>query len=249
MLLDAALWALALALVAGAIRLTLRPPPPWDAAAFFRAALAARRGDALPEGNGPELSPGAGIAHGIEWSDLGSPRGDAADARRLADSVLVWCEPAPIAIPGLETHAIELPPFDPHDTTGWADASVARIAPLLPRPQVRVIVAARGRANDVLRLLHAAPGLRDRLRAVVLVHPELDPDWLAANLTHEAFDVEVLRDVPWVHLRAPGQAPLPALPEPETGRTCVAVVDMGVVEAIDDPHVAGALADTLAALT
>jgi hypothetical protein len=249
MLLDAALWALALMLFAGALRLTLRAPPAWDAAGFFRAALAARRGDVLPEGTGPELSPGTRIAHGIDWSDLGTPRADDARARRLADSVLVWCEPAPMAIPGLETHAIALPPFDPHDTPGWSDASVARIAPLLPRPQLRVVLAAHARARDVLRLLHAAPGLRDRVRAVVLVHPELDRDWLTTHLTHEAFDVEVLRDVPWVHLRARDEAPLPALPEPETGRTCVAVVDVGVVEPVDDAHVAEALADTLASLT
>jgi hypothetical protein len=246
--LDAALWALALALFAGATWLTLRRERPWDAGGFFRADLAARRGEPRTDDIPLDLSPSARLAHRLSWRDLGTATADAARARRLADTVVVWFEPAPLALPDLPANVAELAPADESNVDAWAEASVAALAPLLATPHTRVVVAGHARAHDALRLLHAAPGLRDRLRAVLLVHPHLEDAWLRANLTHEAFDVEVLRDVPWLHLRAPGAASLPTPPEPESARTCLVVVDLGEAHDLADPALAAALADTLAAL-
>ena len=92
------------------------------------------------------------------------------------------------------------------------------------------------------------PGLRDRVRAVCLLGLDLGPatEWLAESFTHQAFDLELDRSVPWLTLRtAPGQV-LRAPPPDPTGRESIEVVDLG--EAPLDATTGVALVLLLAAL-
>ena len=260
---DGAMWVAAAVLFGFAAWLQLRGERPWDPAAYFAACWTARSGglpplaggaiegwdgalDALPE----ELSPSVRLAHGIDWTGLEKPSAVAARARRLADTRVVWIGEASVAIDGVVVASIEIAgaPAGPDDEPAWADAAVAQLAGFLPEPQSRVVLAAGERAMDLLRLLRASPGLRDRVRAVLLVHAALEPAWVLTHVNHEELDVEVLREVPYLQLRAPGGEALPEPALPPSQRRCLAVVDLGETVRLDDAHLAGALADVLAAV-
>ena len=44
--------------------------------------------------------------------------------------------------------------------------------------------------------MHAHPGLRDAVAAVLLIHPVLNDAWIEENFTHETFDVEANQALP-----------------------------------------------------
>ncbi len=122
------------------------------------------------------------------------------------------------------------PADDPADVR-WADAAAARILAVCDRPEERLVLAASSHATELLRVLRAAPALRDRVRAVLLVHPHLDASWVGTNVQHVDYDVEVQREVPWIFLRAPGSRLPDDPPEPPSARRSLALVDLGVVDA------------------
>ncbi len=255
---DAALWSIAVALLALALWFGRGGAPAWDPAAFFGAVLAALFGPGkLPLTAGPvpaegfvgtpeELDavddPRVRLGPEVTWPDVAgwSDATRAALARRLQGVPVVWFEPPAVTLDGVEVVVLDT-----------VDAEA--LAPLLARPEVRLVLAAHTRADAVLRMLRDAPGVRDRLRAVLLVAPALDAEWLAANFTHPAFDVEVVREVPYLTLRAGPDAEaqrLPDPPTPPTGRRALVPVDLGVLPAdlLHDPRVGRALAALCAAL-
>lgn len=254
---DAALWSVAVALLALAVWLTVREGDRWDPATWFAAALGARWGGPPPLAEGPiepkgwdgdvraleaAYTPEARLGPKLEWPDLEgwTPGVREALARRMADVRLVWLGDAGLDVPEVATAVMPGP-----------DAAEAVLEPLLERPEVRLVMAARGAsAQPLLALLRDAPRLRDRLRAVLLVAPELDAAWLADKFSHEAFDTELMRQVPYLALRVPGIAPLPDPPEPPSARRAILPVDLGVLpgDALADARVGQAVATTLAAL-
>ncbi len=253
---DAALWSIAAALLAFALWLVRRDVSvSWDPAVFFGGALAAAFGKGrLPLAEGPvpaegwegaaedldpEYDPAVRIGPEVTWAAVGegSDVARATIARRLAGVRVVWLEPPAVAIEGVEAVV----------------AAPEGVAALLARPEDRMVLAASREAVAALKLLHGEAGLRDRLRAVLLVAPTLDRAWLDANFTQKAFDVEVAREVPFLTLRTPPDAAAQHLPEPPvppSGLATVAVVDLGVLpaELLGDPRVGRALAALLAAL-
>lgn len=254
---DAALWSIAAALLAYCLWLVRRDAATdgWDPAVFFGGALVATFGRGqLPLAEGPvpaggwdgaaddlpdEYAPEARLGAGATWAGLAADDAAtrAALARRLDGLKLVWLEPPTVEVDGLA----------PTVTT------VEGIPALLPRPEDRFVLAASREAMAALRALADAPALRDRLRAVLLVAPTLDPAWLAEGFTQKAFDVEVAREVPYLTLRAGPDAAAQRLPDPAptaSGFTPVAVVDLGVLppDLVADPRVARALGALVAAL-
>ena len=210
----------------------------------------------LPAG----VHPSERLAHGLDWTTLDGPDARAARDRRLADVKLVWIEHPLLGIEGLATDVVDVdawppsqgaegvppsatPPRNdapPDDSpagspaeAAWADTAAARLLAACTHPEDRLVLAASTHATELLRMLRGAPALRDRVRAVLLIHPHLDAAWVAAHVQHLDFDVEVQREVPWFFLRAPGSQ-LPAdPPEPPSARRSLALVDLGVVEAAD----------------
>lgn len=259
---DAALWALAAVLLAAALLVQAGQARPWDPAAFFAAALAALRvaegvaavplrGGPIPaegwdgdhDALDPELDPEARLGPGLTWASLGSADTLQAIERRTSAVRLVWFEPACVQVDGLRAEVVPLASFD-------AAAAFEALAPLLEGPETRLVLAARAHADALLRALADAPGLRDRLRAVLLVGASLDAAWLQEHFTHVAFDVEVQREVPYVTLRLPGATALPQPALPPTARASIAVVDLGEIDpdALARPSTARALGALVAAI-
>ncbi len=256
---DAGLWSLAVGLLALALWLS-RSRGEWDPAVFFAGVLSASFGKGkLPLLQGPvpddgwegtpadldpvydprdRLGPELSWDALVEWDEATC----AAVRRRLANVTLVWLEPPPFAVPEVRVCVVD----------GEADP-LAAIGDLLPRPESRLVLAAHSQADAALQLLHGAPALRDRVRAVLLYAPSLDAEWIALNLTHRAFDTELRRDVPFLTLRegadADGQV-LPTPPTPPDGRRSVASIDLGVASPglVADLRLGRALAALFAAL-
>lgn len=253
--LDAVLWSLAAALLVLALWIHSRGERPWDPAVYFAGLLGAFWGGRVPLQGGPvppegwdadpaelgeSYEPSRRLAPEMDWTALKawSPDVEAAVRRRLADVRLVWLGPAATDVPAVESREVA-----PGEGAG------ERIAALCDRPDVRLILAGSG-DDAVLRLLHAAPHLRDRVRAVLLVGARLDPAWISACFTHVAFDVELAHEVPYLTLRHAGADPLPDPPEPPSARRSIAAIDLGVIDPADlrDARCGRALSALFAAL-
>ncbi|MFZ5476568.1 MAG: hypothetical protein ACOZNI_07310 [Myxococcota bacterium] len=235
---DAALWSLAVALLALALWLNARDEETWDPGVLWRALRAATRGEPVPAL--PDVyDPFARLGAGCDWATIASDAPPVRDARarRLRDVRVVWFEPPLVEIPDVRVTTLERVDGD-------------AVADLLEDRRARLVLAAGEAAQPVLQLLHDAPLLRDRLRAVLFVGARPDRDWLAACFTHVAFDTELAREVPYLTLRTPGSEPLPDPPEPPSARRAVRPVDLGEVapEELADPALGRALAALLAAL-
>jgi hypothetical protein len=259
-LVDAALWASAAVLLAAALIVQARQERPWDPAVYFAASLAAARRAAglapVPLTGGPipaegwdgdvdalddDVSPDVRLAPGLDWGGVSGTEALAAIARRASGVHVVWFEEPTVVIEGVAA-AI----FADVDEEGASQV----LSPLLERPEARLVIAAATRADFALRLLAASPGLRDRLRAVLLVGARPDAAWLAASFTHPGFDVEVQREVPYLVLRVGGSPMLPDPPDPPTARRSIAAVDLGEIDAaaLAEPSTARALGALVAAV-
>jgi hypothetical protein len=112
----------------------------------------------------------------------------------------------------------------------------------------RLVFVAGSQAMPLLKLLHVAPGLRDRVQAVVLLDPVLDATWLKDNFNHVSMDTELYRSIPYLVMHQQAvPSPLQTPPLPQTGRAAMEVVDLGVVSPAD-PQFARHLGLLLAAL-
>lgn len=234
---DLLLWALVVALVVLALWLGRPRPRGWDVAARFRLLREAAEGGAVegPLGLGPTVA-AADLA-------TGSPAFVEAVARRLERDCLVWFEPPPVRLPGVPTETLPAP-----------GAAEAALEALLDRRDRRLVLAARAEAGALLRLLHDAPGLRDRCRAVLLLAPALagEGEWMAEHFTHKAFDLELARTLPFLVLRERGVAgQVLRVPDPpREGHAALEVIDLGELDAdaLASPATARALAGVIAAL-
>jgi hypothetical protein len=270
---DAVLWSAFVALLSGALFFAWPRPPAWDPVLFHHMVLAtllraevegvdgkladwqARLDAVLPRGPRPPpggwtvdpalLGPDYDLVQrlGAEatWDALaeGAPAVEAARDRRLGDVVLAWVGEPALAVPGVRSRTL-------------ASADLGTLLTQFPEPHQRFVLATRAEGPALLAALRDAPAVRDRVRACLFVGAEFDPAWLAANLTHLAFDTELDRTVPWFVLRT-AEAPEALLAEPEippTGRRSIAVHDLGVVavETLSEPAAGRAMALLVAAL-
>jgi len=266
---DALLWSAFVAFFVGALYFAWPRPPRWSPALFHHAVLAnlhggelekagaslgdwkARCDKVIPRGPrppaagwtgdpallGPDHDPSVRIGAACTWLALGE--GDAqalaALSRRLVDVRLAWIGPGAVPVPHVE---------------GGEAASLADAAATLGARHHRLVLVLSGDATPTLAALREAPGLRDRLRAVVLVGAGIDPGFVATQLTQEAFDTELAQSIPWLVYREAGQPGLAEPPLPPSGRRAIAVHDLGELPVAwrDDPHLPRALASLLAAL-
>lgn len=199
-------------------------------------------------GGGLETAPLLGVGCDADatrrWCADGT--GPVADALgRRAATVLYW-GPPPVAPPP-SWEAIVLADPSSTDQRAALEADLERALSVSSR---RFVVVVTSDALDFLRFYSDVPGLRDRVRAVCFVGLDLGPatEWLAESFTHQAFDMELDRSVPWLTLRtAPGQV-LRAPPPDPTGRESIEVVDLGETSSPLDPATRAALLLLLAAL-
>ena len=108
----------------------------------------------------------------------------------------------------------------------------------------RLVFVAQGHVcQELLEFMHAHPGLRDAVAAVLLVHPVLNEAWVAEHFTHEQFDVEANQALPYFLWHLPEQAhlsfALSTPPIPATGWRSIEVIDLGGLtnSAMDCPNI------------
>ncbi len=266
---DELLWSAFVALFLGALFFAWPRPPRWSPALFHHAVLANLHGGELEKANatlddwkarceaviprgprppaagwtgdpallGPDHDPSVRIGAACTWLALGEgeEKALATVSRRLADVRLAWIGPGAVTVPHVE---------------GGAVASLEAAAASLGARHHRLVLVLSGDATAALTALREAPGLRDQLRAVVLVEATIDPDFLATRLSQEAFDTELAQSIPWFVYRSAGQPELAEPPIPASGRRAIAVHDLGELPPAwqEDPHLRRALATLLAAL-
>lgn len=242
---DAALWAAALALFGTALWLSRPRPRGWRPDVVFTGLVAVLRSGGALE-TAPLFGAGCDADAARRWYADGTGPVAAALARRAA-TLLCWgpLPPGMPAAPGWDSLVVG----DPADSDQRA-ALEASLERALSVPSRRFVVLVTSDALGFLRFYSDVPGLRDRVRAVCFVGLYLGPaaDWLADSFTHQVFDLELDRSVPWLTLRtAPGQVLRTPPPDP-TGRESIEVVDLGEAAAPVDPATGAALLLLLAAL-
>jgi len=242
---DAALWAAALALFGTALWLSRPRPRAWRPEVVFNGIT-----HILRSGGSFDPAPLLGVGCDADavrrWqSESAGPVGAALDRR--ATTLLSWGPlPAELATPAA-WERLEFPDPSAPDQRVALEAALERA---LAVPSRRFVVVVTTEALGFLRFYSDVPGLRDRVRAVCLLGLDLGPaaDWLAESFTHQAFDLELDRAVPWLTLRtAPGQVLRTPPPDP-TGRESIEVVDLGEVPTPLDRATGAALLLLLAAL-
>lgn len=245
-MIDAALWSVFLALLAGAVYFAWPRPPAWDPVLFHSMVLAtlhrgelegeqkaladwqARLATALPVGPRP---PSGG------WTEDPAMLGPDYDPAAHIGVACSWdalaaVEPAAIAalerrlsdvvIAWIGVPALELPHIAGH-TLAQADAEM--IERLLTQPAQRIVLATQTHGAELIGLLAGHPRLRDRVRALLFVGARFDH---LPPLTQVAFDTEVDRVVPWFVLRTEASDYPLAQPEiPPSGRQSFRVLDLG----------------------
>lgn len=260
---DAALWAIAAVLGAAALWMSRPRPPSFDPARIWGAALATlvrgdmeragkdlaaweaelrRMGPVHPLGDlladpvllGEAHDPALLVGAACSWDALAEGREEAwlAVARRLASVRFVALGPWPLDLPGMEILRLDEP-------------DEAALEEILDWPETRIVFCAT-EADPLLRWLADSPGLRDRVRALVLLDPQA-----TEPVDHPRFDTEIERATPWLVLRrAGGPRRLETPPDPPNHRRSIRVIDLGEVDfATLDPEKHGrALLLLLAAL-
>ena len=241
-LLDLTLWILAGALLVPALWWSRRMPRAWEPARLF----AGLQGRADLRQAGEDWQPSDWLGAGITWDNLGESTTEPALRRRLEGLKLLWLGEVHLPLPGLEPVIVHPP--------------ASGIVPLAPSFEAamdtavgenRQVIVAAGpeQGMNLLKLLHAAPGLRDRCRAVLLVNLQPEPAWIAAHFDHTQMDTELYRQIPYLCLRTdPAMPLLENPPPPPSTRTAIDVVDLGV-NSLADPAFGRALVLLLAALT
>lgn len=108
----------------------------------------------------------------------------------------------------------------------------------------RLIFVVQGQAcQELLEFMHAHPGLRDAVAAVLLIHPVLNEAWIEEHFTHEKFDVEANQALPYFIWHLPELAhpsfALSTPPIPATGWRSIEVIDLGELRnsALDCPDI------------
>lgn len=269
MTVDAALWALFVGLLGAGLWIARPRPPRWSPVLFHHAVLATLlRGrveaaggtiedwEALlrsrlpagptpppggwtedPDALGPDYDPVARLGADATWEALAAGHPAVAEAvhRRFDDVRLVWFGEPALVIPGVPRHVL-------------AEPQLADLALPDQKPSTRLVLATRDHGARLVAALRDAPGLRDRVRALLFVDATFDP---AVPVSQDAFDTEVDRTTPWFVLRtrAGADAELADPPLPDSQRRSLQVHDLGTVsaEALADPALGQSVAILLAA--
>lgn len=239
---DMVLFSLAFALTVMALFLSRPQPRVWEIARLFMGI----QGKLDLRGQGEPWQPSEWLGAGATWEGLmgGQPAVDTALLRRLKDLRLVCIAPDTLSVAGLVCHSLQLPELPPEGLTPAFEAVVEAVL----QKHRRLVLVAGSQAMPLLKLLHVAPGLRDRVQAVVLLDPVLDSAWLKDNFNHVSMDTELYRTIPYLLMHQQAlPSPLQTPPLPQTGRAAIDVVDLGVVS-LQDPQFARHLGLLLAAL-
>ncbi len=243
---DTLLWSLAIALAVLALWLSRPRPREWEIGPLFEGILGRRDLREKPEAWQPAEWLGAGCTWEGLWSPTGPPSGATTVAlqRRLSGLRLIWLEPPVMELPGLAAQQIAPPAQITEEGIGGAFED--QMSALMG--EGRVVVAASAAAMPLLRLLLVAPGLRDRLAAVLLIDPAVEPEWAEVNFRHDRLDTELYRQVPWLILRHRLEScPLQTPPLPPTDRAALEIVDLQQHDPAD-PRLPHAVSLLLAAI-
>jgi hypothetical protein len=205
---DQALWSCAIALSLGALYLSLPRPRGWTPEALLK-------GIHGEEGPDPLEWFGAGVG----WPELRRwVSGEDIEAvekvllRRFSGIRALWLEEPSLKLSGLEPVR-----FTPGVLNEEREKQLA--ASLGDK---QILAFADAECLGMLELLKSAPGLRDRLVGVALLG-ELPQAWIEDHFTHENFDLERFRLVPYF-----SRVPLKTPPLPANGR--------GAIEALELPE-------------
>ncbi len=220
-----------------------------DPAARLALLLGEERGDEVlfddPAALGGEYDLERALGPGASWNGLAARNPDLDGALRRRNAHNVWVVLGHPALAGALAEILGEGSVAALEV-GDAEALAIALDERLSAPSIRLVLVAAGAAGGpLLEALHANPGLRDRVRAVVGVGLDLSgrEGWLAENFTHEQLDTEISRAVPFLHLGfvvpgvlPPGEpgAPLsasrfPSVPAPPTGRVAIESIDLGVL--------------------
>lgn len=208
---------------------------------MFRQSEAAQ--DALmsdPELLGPAYAPARAMPPRVTWTDIANWDAEVqrAIARRMHDVV--------VAVIGMETQALtEAVPHGAIIAVEEVSADGLR-APLEHDHQRLVILTHGDVVNEVTRVLHGEPLIRDRVLAVVSLGGEIQgPDnktWMDENFQHPAFDTELNRRTLYMAVSDSGPSFVdastqcfPDPPVPPSGWAPIESVDLGPLP-LDDQN-------------
>lgn len=202
---------------------------------------------------GPDHDPAAVLGPDAGWDAVAAWSAPLQTVllRRLGDLVVV-CDglPSPLvaalgqALPGLRL--VELPPASPDATDAAGVAGLfEQVESALQHDADRVVLIAWGSAiQRVLLSLSEGAGLRDRTQAVVSLGGHIQvpafQGWLDQHFTHDAFDTELRRSIPFISvvdvdpadpLARPWEAQRFPLPPPTPqGRAPIEPLDLGPLQ-------------------
>ena len=194
------------------------------------AASLALMGD--PAELGPAYDPESALAPGVSWESIAAwdSTTQAAVARRLSDVV--------VAVVGRDTEAL-LQAVPQVEVVAIESVDEASFASALTASQKRLVVIAEGtKVRDLISLLRDAPGLRDRLLAVIILGTDLESDvpdsWIQTQFQHKDFDTELNRRTLYMAVTDPGEGwkdasgqRFPEPPVPPSGWAPIEAVDLG----------------------
>lgn len=219
---DAILWALAAVLFAVAVWLSLPRPPPFEVPRMFGLIVATMLRGEVERANGKLPDWEAAIARYVPRAVQPPPGGWTIDPDDLGEDYAIDGGWEAIAEGRLD--AIERRLQDVVFVEAGDDLEAA-----CDTPATRLVITVRGDADPLLAALKAAPGLRDRVRALVFVGATVNEP-----LAHVDFDTEIARTTPWLVLRVAGSPKIEEPPVPPTDRRAIGVVDLGEVGEFGD---------------
>ena len=209
---DRLAWSVAIALFAGALWFSRSKPRVWT----FSGLLARLRGASA----GASVDVLDWLGAGVSWEQLqewcqGGEAGEGLKkllGRKLGEVTGLW-----LGEPAFEVDFLKTVQFSPGELT--AEREHALVGML---GDARVVAFAHAESQGMLELLRGAPGLRDRLVAVVVLG-ELSEEWVKKEFTHENFDLERMQVIPyfWASQHAP-ETPL----LPKNGRASIEVIPL-----------------------
>jgi len=181
---------------------------------------------------GPAYDPESVLAPGVTWESIAAwdSTTQAAVARRLSDVV--------VAVVGRDTEAL-LQAVPQVEVVAIEGVNEAAFASALTESQKRLVVIAEGTSvRDFISLLKDAPGLRDRLLAVIILGTDLESDvpdsWIQTHFQHKDFDTELNRRTLYMAVTDPGEdwrdasgQRFPEPPVPPSGWAPIEAVDLG----------------------
>ncbi|MEE2749828.1 MAG: hypothetical protein VX519_00225 [Myxococcota bacterium] len=196
---------------------------------------------------GGDYDPRSSIGTEADWEAVAQCSSGLVTALRRRHEHLRWVvmggEPLQVeALAGLlgEDRVIHLSETDP-------ESAESELEGFLQHRSDRLVLLAFGVGAELaVRMMHASPGLRDRVLAVVGVGAALGGEaaiWLGEEFGHQSMDTEISRLTSWFHVAfvTPDVLPIgdadrpltdtrwPQPPVPSSGRNAIESIDLGVL--------------------